>query len=97
MIDIWTRNPAPGVVFRRSTTSRPAVSSAGSGLGGSPRHQGRSPTAGAPLLAMREVVNRRAVALLNNETVTMDGAFVHLNGVELRLRVPGAPSKDVPI
>lgn len=49
-----------------------------------------------PLLAMREIVTV-CRALLNMETVTFDGEFVHLDGVELdyvhQERVP----KDVPI
>ncbi len=49
-----------------------------------------------PLLAMREIVTV-CRALLNMETVTFDGEFVHLDGVELdyvhQERIP----KDVPI
>ena len=49
-----------------------------------------------PLRVMREVVEavRR---LLNNETVTMDGYHVHLDGVELDYVYQERRSKDVPI
>jgi 5,10-methylenetetrahydromethanopterin reductase len=45
---------------------------------------------------MREIVTA-VRALLNNETVTMDGAYVHLDGVELDYVYQERRPKDVPI
>jgi len=49
-----------------------------------------------PLKVMREVVDA-VRALLNNETVTMDGYHVHLDGVELDYVHQERRPKDVPI
>jgi 5,10-methylenetetrahydromethanopterin reductase len=49
-----------------------------------------------PLKVMREVVEA-VRALLNNETVTMDGYHVHLDGVELDYVYQERRPKDVPI
>jgi 5,10-methylenetetrahydromethanopterin reductase len=49
-----------------------------------------------PLTAMREIVTA-VRALLHNETVTMHGAFVHLDGVELDYVYQERRAKDVPI
>jgi len=49
-----------------------------------------------PLRAMREIVTA-VRALLNNETVTFDGEFVHLDGVELDYVYQERRAKDVPI
>jgi 5,10-methylenetetrahydromethanopterin reductase len=49
-----------------------------------------------PLTVMREVVNA-VRGLLNNETVSYDGYFVHLDGVELDYVYQERRAKDVPI
>jgi 5,10-methylenetetrahydromethanopterin reductase len=49
-----------------------------------------------PLRAMREIVTA-VRALLHNETVTFDGTFVHLDGVELDYVYQDRRAKDVPI
>jgi 5,10-methylenetetrahydromethanopterin reductase len=49
-----------------------------------------------PLTVMREVVTVIR-ALLNNETVTFDGAYVHLDGVELDYVYQERRPKQVPI
>ena len=49
-----------------------------------------------PLTAMREIVTV-VRALLANETVTFDGEFVHLDGVELDYVYQERRPKDVPI
>jgi 5,10-methylenetetrahydromethanopterin reductase len=49
-----------------------------------------------PLTAMREIVTA-VRALLANETVTMQGEFVHLDGVELDYVYQERRPKDVPI
>ena len=49
-----------------------------------------------PLRVMREVVTA-VRALLHNETVTFDGEYVHLDGVELDYVYQERRPKDVPI
>jgi 5,10-methylenetetrahydromethanopterin reductase len=49
-----------------------------------------------PLRAMREIITA-VRALLANETVTMNGEFVHLDGVELDYVYQERRPKDVPI
>src|SRR4029079_18794408 len=49
-----------------------------------------------PLRVMREVVTA-VRALLANETVTFDGTYVHLDGVELDYVYQERRPKDVPI
>jgi 5,10-methylenetetrahydromethanopterin reductase len=49
-----------------------------------------------PLTVMREIVTV-VRALLNNETVTFDGYYVHLDGVELDYVHQERRAKDVPI
>ncbi|HAP76590.1 MAG TPA: LLM class flavin-dependent oxidoreductase [Acidimicrobiaceae bacterium] len=49
-----------------------------------------------PLTVMREIVTA-VRALLNNETVTMDGQYVHLDGVELDYVYQERRPKNVPI
>ena len=72
---------------------------------GDPRHRGvvgsaraarSASTARKPLKAMREIVEA-VRALLANETVTFDGEFVHLDGVELDYVHQERRPKDVPI
>jgi 5,10-methylenetetrahydromethanopterin reductase len=53
-------------------------------------------TRNKPLRAMREIVTA-VRALLANETVTMNGEFVHLDGVELDYVYQDRRPKDVPI
>ena len=98
VVDCWTRNPArlaatfstlddlaPGPGHPRH---RRVVGSAG----GEGRHRPRQ----AARRSMREVVTA-VRALLANETVTFDGEYVHLDGVELDYVYQERRPKDVPI
>ncbi len=77
-------------------TSRPGRMICGLGAWWDPLAAKVGVDRGRPLRVMREVVEavRR---LLNNETVTMDGFYVHLDGVELDYVHQERRPKDVPI
>ena len=94
---MWVRNPA----FLASTFSTLDDLAPGPGH---PRDRGVVGSArrkvgvdrAKPLRAMREIVEA-VRALLANETVTFDGEFVHLDGVELDYVHQERRPKEVPI
>ena len=99
VVDCWTRNPArlagtfstlddlaPGPVILRH---RRVVGSAGAARSASTAH--------APLHGDARGRHRACARLLANETVTFDGDYVHLDGVELDYVYQERRPKDVPI
>ena len=94
---MWTRNPALlAPRSRRSTTSPRAGSILGIGAWWDPLAAKVGISRDKPLRAMREIVTA-VRALLADETVTFDGEFVHLDGVELDYVHQERRPKDVPI
>ena len=81
---------------RRSTISRPGRVILGIGAWWDPLAAKVGVSRDRPLLAMREIVTV-VRALLAGETVTFDGEFVHLDGVELDYVHQERRPKDVPI
>jgi len=97
VVDIWTRNPARlASLFATLDDLAPGRILAGLGAWWEPLAGRVGVRRTRPLTAMREVV---AVvrALLADETVTFDGEFVHLDGVELDYVHQERRPKDVPI
>ena len=97
VVDCWTRNPArPASTFSTLDDLAPGRIILGIGARWEPLatkvgvHRHRS------LKAMRETVEA-CRALLADETVTYDGEFVHLDGVELDYVYQERRPKDVPI
>jgi len=97
VIDIWTRNPARlASLFSTLDDLAPGRIICGLGAWWDPLAAKVGIDRARPLLAMREIV-AAVRALLNNETVTMHGTFVHLDGVELDYVHQERRPKDVPI
>jgi 5,10-methylenetetrahydromethanopterin reductase len=97
VIDIWTRNPARlASMFSTLDDLAPGRIICGLGAWWEPLATKVGIDRRRPLLAMREVVTA-VRALLDNETVTMNGEFVHLDGVELDYVHQERRPKDVPI
>ncbi|MDQ3176923.1 MAG: LLM class flavin-dependent oxidoreductase [Actinomycetota bacterium] len=97
VIDIWTRNPARlASLFATLDDLAPGRVLAGLGAWWEPLATKVGIDRTKPLTAMREVVTV-VRALLANETVTFDGEFVHLDGVELDYVYQERRAKDVPI
>ena len=97
VIDIWTRNPARlASLFATLDDLAPGRILAGLGAWWDPLATKVGVSRARPLTAMREVVTV-VRALLANETVTFDGDFVHLDGVELDYVHQERRPKDVPI
>ena len=97
VIDIWTRNPARlASMFSTLDDLAPGRIICGLGVWWEPLASKVGVDRRRPLLAMREVVTA-VRALLSNETVTMDGEFVHLDGVELDYAHQERRVKEVPI
>ncbi len=97
VIDIWTRNPARlASLFATLDDLAPGRILAGLGAWWDPLATKVGVSRTRPLTAMREVVTV-VRALLANETVTFDGDFVHLDGVELDYVHQERRPKDVPI
>jgi 5,10-methylenetetrahydromethanopterin reductase len=97
VVNNWTRNPA----FLASTFSTlddlaPGRVRLGIGAWWDPLASKVGIDRAKPLQAMRETVTV-VRALLNDETVTFDGDFVHLDGVELDYVHQERRPKDVPI
>jgi 5,10-methylenetetrahydromethanopterin reductase len=97
VVNNWTRNPA----FLASTFSTlddlaPGRVRLGIGAWWDPLARKVGIERRKPLQAMRETVTA-VRALLNDETVTFDGDFVHLDGVELDYVHQERRPKDVPI
>ncbi|MDH3679726.1 MAG: LLM class flavin-dependent oxidoreductase [Acidimicrobiia bacterium] len=97
VIDIWTRNPARlASLFSTLDDLAPGRIICGLGAWWDPLASKVGIDRAHPLTVMKEVVTA-VRALLNNETVTMDGHFVHLDGVELDYVHQERRPKDVPI
>ncbi len=97
VIDVWTRNPARlASLFATLDDLAPGRILCGLGAWWDPLAAKVGVDRARPLLVMREVVDA-VRALLANETVTMDGYFVHLDGVELDYVHQERRAKDVPI
>ncbi|WCO67678.1 LLM class flavin-dependent oxidoreductase [Iamia majanohamensis] len=94
---LWTRNPALlASTFSTLDDLAPGRAILGLGAWWEPLATKVGVDRRRPLLAMREVVTA-CRALLNMETVTFDGEFVHLDGVELDYVHDERRPKDLPI
>ena len=97
VIDCWTRNPARlASTFSTLDDLAPGRMICGLGAWWDPLAAKVGVDRARPLLVMREIVTV-VRALLNNETVTFDGYYVHLDGVELDYVHQERRPKDVPI
>jgi 5,10-methylenetetrahydromethanopterin reductase len=97
VIDIWTRNPARlASTFSTLDDLAPGRIICGLGAWWDPLAAKVGIRRDRPLRVMREVV-QAVRALLANETVTFDGEYVHLDGVELDYVHQERRPKDVPI
>jgi 5,10-methylenetetrahydromethanopterin reductase len=97
VIDIWTRNPARlASTFSTLDDLAPGRIICGLGAWWDPLAAKVGISRDKPLRVMREVVTVIR-ALLANETVSFDGHFVHLDGVELDYVYQERRAKDVPI
>jgi 5,10-methylenetetrahydromethanopterin reductase len=97
VVDCWTRNPARlAATFSTLDDLAPGRIILGIGAWWEPLATKVGVHRVRPLKAMREIVTA-VRALLANETVTMDGEFVHLDGVELDYVHQERRPKDVPI
>ena len=96
-IDCWTRNPARlASTFSTLDDLAPGRMICGLGAWWDPLAAKVGVDRARPLKVMREIVTV-VRALLNNETVTFDGYYVHLDGVELDYVHQERRPKDVPI
>jgi 5,10-methylenetetrahydromethanopterin reductase len=94
---IWTRNPAVlASTFATLDDLAPGRIICGLGAWWDPLARKVGISRDHPLTVMREIVTV-VRALLNDETVTFDGTYVHLDGVELDYVHQGRRPKDVPI
>jgi 5,10-methylenetetrahydromethanopterin reductase len=97
VVDCWSRNPARlAATFSTLDDLAPGRVILGIGAWWDPLAAKVGISRAKPLRAMREIVTT-VRALLNNETVTFDGEFVHLDGVELDYVYQDRRPKDVPI
>ena len=97
VVDCWSRNPARlAATFSTLDDLAPGRVILGIGAWWDPLAQKVGITRAKPLRAMREIVTA-VRALLNNETVTMKGEFVQLDGVELDYVYQERRAKDVQI
>ena len=97
VIDIWTRNAARlASTFSTLDDLAPGRMICGLGAWWDPLAAKVGIDRSRPLKVMREVVDA-VRGLLNNETVTMDGFHVQLDGVELDYVHQERRAKDVPI
>ncbi|HET6965455.1 MAG TPA: LLM class flavin-dependent oxidoreductase [Acidimicrobiales bacterium] len=95
--DIWSRNPARlAATFSTLDDLAPGRVLLGLGAWWDPLAAKVGITRRRPLTVMREVVTA-VRALLHNETVTFDGEWVHLDGVELDYVYQERRPKEVPI
>jgi len=95
--DCWSRNPARlAATFATLDDLAPGRILLGLGAWWDPLAAKVGIERARPLTVMREVVTA-VRALLHNETVTMHGAHVHLDGVELDYVYQERRAKDVPI
>ncbi|MFM9002161.1 MAG: LLM class flavin-dependent oxidoreductase [Acidimicrobiaceae bacterium] len=97
VVDCWSRNPARlAATFSTLDDLAPGRVILGIGAWWDPLAAKVGISRAKPLRAMREIVTA-VRALLNNETVTFNGEFVHLDGVELDYVYQDRRPKDVPI
>ena len=97
VVDCWSRNPARlAATFSTLDDLAPGRVILGIGAWWDPLAQKVGISRAKPLRAMREIVTT-VRALLANETVTFNGQFVHLDGVELDYVYQERRAKDVPI
>ena len=97
VVDCWTRNPARlASTFSTLDDLAPGRMILGIGAWWDPLAARVGIERRRPLTAMREVVEA-CRALLADETVTYDGDFVHLDGVELDYVYQERRPKEVPI
>ena len=97
VVDCWTRNPARlAATFSTLDDLAPGRVILGIGAWWDPLARKVGIERARPLTVMREIVTV-VRALLHNETVTFDGAYVHLEGVELDYVYQERRAKDVPI
>ncbi len=97
VIDIWTRNAARlASTFSTLDDLAPGRMICGLGAWWDPLAARVGIDRARPLKVMREVVEA-VRGLLDNQTVTLDGYHVHLDGVELDYVHQERRSKDVPI
>ncbi|MSO58938.1 MAG: LLM class flavin-dependent oxidoreductase [Ilumatobacteraceae bacterium] len=97
VVDCWTRNPARlAATFSTLDDLAPGRVILGIGAWWDPLAQKVGVSRDKPLRAMREIITS-VRALLANETVTFQGEFVHLDGVELDYVYQDRRPKDVPI
>ena len=97
VVNNWTRNPALlASTFSTLDDLAPGRVILGIGAWWDPLARKVGIERRRPLQAMRETVEA-VRALLNDETVTYDGEFVHLDGVELDYVHQERRPKDVPI
>jgi 5,10-methylenetetrahydromethanopterin reductase len=97
VIDIWTRNAARlASTFSTLDDLAPGRMICGLGAWWDPLASKVGISRDRPLKVMREVVEALR-GLLANETVTIDGYHVHLDGVELDYVYQERRPKDVPI
>jgi 5,10-methylenetetrahydromethanopterin reductase len=97
VVDCWSRNPARlAATFSTLDDLAPGRIILGIGAWWDPLAHKVGISRAKPIRAMREIVTA-VRALLANETVTFDGEFVHLDGVELDYVYQERRPKDVPI
>jgi 5,10-methylenetetrahydromethanopterin reductase len=97
VVDCWSRNPARlAATFSTLDDLAPGRVILGIGAWWDPLAQKVGIDRSRPLKVMREIVTV-VRGLLNNETVTYDGDYVHLDGVELDYVYQERAPKNVPI
>jgi 5,10-methylenetetrahydromethanopterin reductase len=97
VVDCWSRNPARlAATFSTLDDLAPGRVILGIGAWWDPLASKVGISRAKPLGVMREIVTT-VRALLHNETVTFDGDYVHLDGVELDYVYQERRAKDVPI
>ena len=97
VVDVWTRNPARlASMFATLDDLAPGRILCGLGAWWDPLAAKVGVSRRKPLNAMREVV-QVVLSLLANETVTFQGDFVSLDGVELDYVYQERKPKNVPI
>ena len=97
VVDCWSRNPARlAATFSTLDDLAPGRVILGIGAWWDPLAAKVGISRHKPLKAMREIVTT-VRALLNNETVTFNGEFVQLDGVELDYVYQERRPKNVPI
>ena len=97
VVDCWSRNPARlAATFSTLDDLAPGRVILGIGAWWDPLAAKVGISRHKPLKAMREIVTT-VRALLNNETVTFNGEFVQLDGVELDYVYQDRRAKNVPI